>query len=120
MLNWPHMNFVSSQDVLFIVSACSILVVSGFLCKVLYELAKLIHQTNDMVEDTREKVSRVENAVVGMTEKLSSASQYLGFIAEGGKQLMSFLHRRNEKEEEIPRPKKKGKTLSRMPDEDEE
>ncbi len=112
------MDLISSQDVLFIVGAGCLLAVSVFLCWVLSEIAQLIHQANDVVGDTREKISRVESAVIGVTEKLSSVSQYLGFIAEGGKQIMSFLHRRDE-EPSAHSTKKKSKILSRMPDEDE-
>ncbi len=77
------MNALTSLDVLYMVGASCLLVVSVFLAWALYELARLIRQTNDVVEDTREKVS--------------SVSHYLGFIADTGKQLMTFLHRRDER-----------------------
>lgn len=113
-----RMSFLSMHDLLYLVGAISLAWITVFLCWVLFEIGKLIHQANELVSDTREKIGRVERAVAMIGDKLGSTSQYLGYIAEGGKQLLSFLHMREEKAE--PRTKKKGKEpkMSEMPDEE--
>ncbi len=112
------MNLAYSQDILYLVGAVCLIAVTGFLCWVLCEVARLIRQTNDVVEEAREKASRVEEAVIGITQKLGATSQYLGLIAEGAKQLLSiFLNREGRRSE--PPTKKKSTRLSRMPDEEE-
>jgi hypothetical protein len=86
----------SIQDVLALVATICAIIITGFLCWALYEIARLVRQANEVVSDTREKIGRVERLVTSIAEKVGSTSQYLGFIAEGGKQLLSFLHRREE------------------------
>lgn len=106
------------RDLLFLVGAVSLAWVTVFLCWVLYEIGKLIHQANELVSDTREKIGRFERLVMSIGEKLGATSQYLGFIAEGGKQLLSFLHNREEKQERKTKKKSKESPLSEMPDEE--
>jgi hypothetical protein len=92
--------------------------ITVFLCWTLYEIGKLIHQANELVSDTREKIGRFERAIAAIGEKLGATSQYLSFIAEGGKQLLSFLHNREEKQERRTAKKKtKEAPLSDMPEE---
>ncbi len=91
----------SAQDLFYLVGAVCVLWITGFLCWSLYEAARLIHQANQVVKDGREKLSRFERAVAAMAEKIANVSQYLGFIAEGGKQIVSHLrtrdtHRKND------------------------
>jgi len=91
---------LSSLELLYFISAIAIGFVAVFLCWALYEIARLMRQANEMVSDTREKVARFERVIVMIGEKLGASAQYLGFIAEGGKQLLSFLHKRSEDKEE--------------------
>ena len=113
---------LSSLDFLYFVLAIAVAPVAVLLCWTLYQIGRLFQQTNEMVNDTREKVARFERAIMLIGEKLGASAQYLGFIAEGGKQLLSFLHKRSEeKTEEKHEGHKKGKKkkeegeLSEMP-----
>jgi len=101
------MTLTSTQDILYLVLAVSIAWVAVFLCWALYELAKMLHQANAVVTETREKINRVEHAVMRIKEKLESSVSYLGMLAEGGKSLLSFLHTTEEKKEKR-RSKKHG------------
>lgn len=116
------MNLAYSQDILYLVGAICLVAVTGFLCWALFEIARLVRQTNDVVEEAREKASRIERAVVAVTEKLGATSQYLGLIAEGGRQLLSIFLNRKERRSESPSStkKKKSSRLSRLPDEEED
>lgn len=87
----------STQDLLYLVGAICILWITAFLCWCLYEAGKLVHQANAVIKDGREKLSRFEKSVAAVGEKLANVSQYLGFIAEGGRQLISLLHKREKK-----------------------
>ncbi len=91
--------FSSTQDLLYFVGAICVLWITVFLCWCLYEAGKLIHQANAVVKEGREKLSRFEKSVVAIGEKLSNVSQYLGFIAEGGRQLVAHFHKREKKRE---------------------
>ncbi len=111
------MTLNSTLDVLYLVLAISAGWIAIFICWMLYEIAKLLHQANALVTDTREKISRLEHAVMAVKEKLESSATYLGAIAEGGKSLLSFLHTKEEKKEQRRRTRKK---KSDEDDEDEE
>jgi hypothetical protein len=110
------------QDILSLIAAICILAITGFLCWALYEIARLVRQANEVVSDTREKMGRVERMVTSIAEKIGSTSQYLGFIAEGGKQLLSFLHRREENaaRKQVNKAKKKLKETEEEMDGEEE
>lgn len=96
----------SMKDLLYFVSSLAIGWIAVFLCWALYELAKLLHQANTLVTDTRQKISRIEHAMTKIKERIESSAGYLSMIAEGGKALLSFLHTKEEKHER--RRKKKG------------
>lgn len=111
--------FIStSQELFYFVAAICIVWVSGFLCWALYEIGRLFRQGNEVVEDTREKVEAVEEAVSGAVEKLTNVSNYLNILGEGGKLLLGKMMHEGEEEEEEPRHKKKKSKkikLSEMP-----
>lgn len=66
----------------------------------------MLHQANAVVTETREKINRLERAVVAIKDKIESSVQYLGMLAEGGKSLLSFLHITEEKKEKRRQSKK--------------
>jgi uncharacterized protein YoxC len=107
----------SSSDLILLVGSICLLLVTGFTCWLLYEAARLLHQTNQLVEDTRKKISAVEHAIMSIGEKLSNLSQYVGFISEGSKKVMSYLEHKEDTDE---RPAKKEKRAEPTLDEIEE
>ncbi len=109
--------YLSSHDALQLAGAVSLLFVSGFLCWVLYELARMLRQTNDLLEDTREKITRVESFISDISERVGSASQYLGILATAGKEVFGWMQSRkkaslmDEDELSDEPPKRKRKRL---------
>lgn len=89
----------STQDIFYLVAAIGFGWIAVFLCWALYEIAKLFHQANTVMTETREKIGRFERAVLSIKERLESSVNYLGMLAEGGKSLLSFLHMKEEKKE---------------------
>ena len=105
------MNFDTSLDTLRTVASIAIGVVAIFLSWALYELAKLLHQTNEAVGEAREKIARVEMAIHSIKERLEHSVRYLGILAEGGKTILSYLMTRDAKKP------KKGKKADEDEDE---
>jgi hypothetical protein len=97
------MTLATTQDIFYLVAAIALGWVAVFLTWALYELAKLLHQANQTVTETREKITRVEKAVMGIKERLESSVGYLGMLAEGGRTLLSFppVFRREKREAKI-------------------
>jgi hypothetical protein len=114
------MTIDSTRDVLFFVSSVVLVWVGGFLCWSLYELATLLRKANRVVDETEEKILRVERAVMAVKEKVESSLSYMGILAEGGKALMGLIGSRKaareedeeeEDEEVVPKTKKKKSQL---------
>ena len=100
------MSIETSKDLFYLVLSIATGGASIFLCWALYEVAKMLHQANAVVTETREKLNRLEKAIVAIKEKLESSVNYLGMLAEGGRSLLSFLHTKEEKTEKRRRSKK--------------
>jgi hypothetical protein len=105
----------STLDVLYLVLAIVAGWVGVFLCWSLYEIAKMLHQANQLVTETREKINRVERAIVTVKEKLESSVGYLGMLAEGGRSVLSLLQTKQGKS-----AKKRSGRKGKNDDEDEE
>lgn len=102
------MFIATSQDVLHVVLAVACAVVAGFLSWGLYELARLLRQANTVVSETRDRVERIENGILGLKERIETSMGYVAMLAEGGKSLFSLLRSREEKKETKT---KKGKKI---------
>ncbi|MCE9586175.1 hypothetical protein K8R04_02555 [Candidatus Uhrbacteria bacterium] len=102
------MFLTTSSDLILLVGSICLLLVTGFTCWLLYEAARLLHQTNQLVEETREKISAVELLVKTVGEKIMNLSQYAGIFAEGGKKLLGYFEHKND-DDEKPMKRKKGK-----------
>jgi hypothetical protein len=85
------MNTQETLALLYLVLSIAAIWVGAMLAWLLAEAAILLHQTNRVVKDTREKVGKVERAIMTIKDKLESSSGYLGMLAEGGKALMGFM-----------------------------
>ncbi len=88
--------YLSSQDALHLAIAISVVAVSGFLCWVLYELARMLREANIVVREVHDKVNRVEMFISEISEKVSSASQYIGVLAMAGKEIFGWVKNRKQ------------------------
>ena len=93
------MDIVTTQDLWYFIATFCAVIITGFLVWALYEIARLVRQANEMLKDTRGKVERFEAALCAIGEKFSSVSSYLAFIAEGAKQVFTYIRKRSRKKE---------------------
>lgn len=100
------MTLDTTRDLFYLALSIATVGVAAFLCWGLYELARLMRQANEVVTDTREKISRVENALVAIKEKLESSVNYLGVFAAGWKTFLGMFQDREEKKEQRRKSKK--------------
>lgn len=112
--------YINPQDMFFVVATLCLLWVSGFLCWALYETARLMRQSNEVVTDVRDRVERVEEFVDDTVEKITNLSSYAGVITKAGEALLSKMgNSRHEESDEDLRPRRKAaKRLSRNADEE--
>ncbi|MFA6429053.1 MAG: hypothetical protein WCV84_00975 [Patescibacteria group bacterium] len=85
------MLLATTQDTFYLVASICLALITIFLVWGLYELARLVHQTNDMVDDTRNKIERLETALITIGERFASVSQYVGLIAAGAKEVIGMV-----------------------------
>ncbi|MFA5185180.1 MAG: hypothetical protein WC551_01720 [Patescibacteria group bacterium] len=109
------MSLDTTQDLFFLILAIATGWVAVFICWALYEVARMLHQANAVVTETREKLNRVEKAITSIKERIETSVGYFGMLAEGGKSLMSMFSQREEK-----RQKGRTKKSKLFDDEDEE
>lgn len=91
------MTLLQTKDLLFFVLAVVALWLGFFICWILYEVARLIRQTNQIVIDTREKIQRVEAAFSSVKEKIESSTRLIAALGAGGKMLSSIVGGREKK-----------------------
>jgi hypothetical protein len=94
------MTLSNTQDLFFLVLSIATGWAAVFFCWALYEIAKLLHQGNQIVTETREKVSKVEDAIMSVKDRLESSMSYLGMIADGGKAIMSYFKKDADEDED--------------------
>lgn len=84
------MDLASSQTFFWLCLGVAVFAISAFLCWVLYELARMIRQGNEVVEHTREIVSGIEEDVAQVKEKLGGALGSLAGVVAATKGLASI------------------------------
>jgi len=87
----------TTQELFYLISAIAVFWIAGFLCWTLYEIARMVRQWNTMISETRERIGKVEQAVVAIRERLESGVNYMGVAVEGAKALISYFSKRQEK-----------------------
>lgn len=94
--------FNESIDILWLALALAILVLTSFLCWVLYYIAQLLKQSNNMVQEIRHQIERVEGLIDKMEsmmgsfhDKFASTGAALGVIAKG---VQYFFQRKADKD----------------------
>ncbi len=104
--------YINPQDLLYVVATICLLWITGFLCWALYETARLMRQSNEVVTDVREKVEAIEEFVDQAIDKVTSLSSYLGVLSSAGGKMMGMLNRGADDDDEEPRrPRKKARKL---------
>ena len=57
------MTLLSTQDLFYLVAAVCLALIAMFLCWALFQMGRLIHQLNDMVDGTRQKIEAIAKLV---------------------------------------------------------
>lgn len=72
----------TSQDVLYVTVSVCVAVFTVFLVWIMYYVAQISRQSNEMITDFREKVDELDAAVREMKDKLSTTIDNVGAIGE--------------------------------------
>jgi len=111
------MDLASSQAFFWLAFGVALFGVAAFICWCLFEVARLLRQSNEIVEHTRDIVGGIEEDVAHAREKLGGVLGALGGIAAAVKGLSSFAH---SAKESVKGPKTTKKRFNKLLNEDEE
>lgn len=97
----------TSQDILYIVIAVSVGVVSVLLCWAIYYVARILGEAYHFIIEARKKLEMLERLMNMIREKLDQSSNYLRLIMDGAIAATQYLRAKKESETEEYQPKKK-------------
>ncbi len=96
----------TSDDVLNIVIAICALLVTGFVVWILYYIANIARQTNEILTQTRSAVQDTFNAIEALKQKLTVSTAQLQTVAHGIRSILDFFRKPNGAEAEKSRKRK--------------
>lgn len=106
------MDLQSSQAFFWLCFGVSIFGVAAFLCWVLYETARLLRQSNEIVEHARNVIAGIEQDFLDLKEKLGSVIGTLAGMVNSVKAITSFVNQEKEKTTEHHPKKRFNKLLN--------
>ncbi len=71
----------TSQDLLFIVLAICVLWFTVFLCWLIYQMARVLKNANDIIESVQEKLEIIVDAVMFIKEKVEKMTSGMGVVS---------------------------------------
>jgi len=106
----------TSKDLLYVVIAFCILLISVFSVWLIFYFAMIAKQFLEIIKGVRTSIKKVDETIDAVKEKIEHSTSYLLLIGEGIKKLVEIAHKfskgkDNDDEDEEPKGKagKKGK-----------
>lgn len=81
----------TSQDLLYIIVALCTLTFTAFLIWIMYYVAQIMRQSNEVISDVREQISELSKSINGIKEKLTSASTSIAFVSDQIADIVKFI-----------------------------
>lgn len=82
---------LDAKDVLFIVMAFCALWFTTFMCWLVYQIASILRNVNEVVNEVHETLGKMERAVSGIRGRFDHAVSGLMLAVDGGSRLMEML-----------------------------
>jgi uncharacterized protein YoxC len=91
-------NMFQSQDILYIVLAFCALWITAFMCWLIWQVAMILKNVNDVMGEVREKIVKIEEAITGIRGKFERATVGLSFLVDGIRKIAEYvIERKTEK-----------------------
>ena len=75
----------SSKDLFFIVLAFSVFWISMFLCWVMYSMAMILKNANEIMHEMRERLRGVSESIDFLRDRVDALTQSVGYLTEHAK-----------------------------------
>lgn len=99
----------TSQDILYITVSICAAFFTGFLCAVLYYLASLLKQSNQITTEFHTKAQEWMAAIDEVKDKVISAVTTVSALSDQVGRVVEFLTRRKQDDDERDEPRRKRK-----------
>ncbi len=103
----------TTKDVLFLVIAGAIIILTFFFAWALYYIVMMLKRMNEVVNDVREfmaslkdQLKRLEALFLSIEEKIKHSATYLPLVMKGITDLFEFFKKRKEKKQSVQNQKK--------------
>lgn len=86
-----------SRDLLNIIIALSVLLLTFFSCWAIYYFAAILRQFFQVIKEIRDRLNKFDELMQTVKEKIEHSASYLFLIGEGIKTLLEVVRQRSEK-----------------------
>lgn len=97
----------SSRDVLNLVIALCVFLITVFFCWLIYYFAMIIKNARDLIKSAKEKIDLIDSLVSAIKTRVEHSATYLTLLVDGIEKVVSFLQNKNTKNSKSSRSKKK-------------
>ena len=101
--------FETSKDFLNIAIGIAVVGLVGFVCWAIYYLAQILRQALKVVKEMRDRMSKIDELIKTLKEKIEHSTSYLLLIGEGVKKLVEVVKEHTGKDEKKKKSDKKDK-----------
>lgn len=92
---------LESKDILFFVLAFCALWFTLFLSWLIWQVASILRNVNDVAREAKEKLGLIERAITGMKERLEKTTSLFGAVATGLEKVVEYaLERKRSRRDE--------------------
>lgn len=89
---------LEAKDILFFVLAFCVLWFTLFLSWLIWQVAMILKNVNDVITEAKEKLSLIEKAISQMKEKFDHATSLVAVVGKGIEKVVEFaMEKRKEK-----------------------
>ncbi|MCX6744481.1 MAG: hypothetical protein NTX82_03085 [Candidatus Parcubacteria bacterium] len=86
----------TTKDILYIVISFVVLLLTIFICWVIYYVAMILREVKKIVFDVRKKIELVEAVLTTLKEKIEHTSSYMKLLVESAGNIVEFLKDRSD------------------------
>ncbi|OGF26226.1 hypothetical protein A2303_03440 [Candidatus Falkowbacteria bacterium RIFOXYB2_FULL_47_14] len=81
----------TSKDFLYIAIGAAVLGLAGFTCWAIYYFAMILRQAFKIVKEMRDRLTKIDELMQTLKEKIEHSTSYLLLIGEGVKKLVEII-----------------------------
>lgn|SRR3989338_3638271 len=82
---------IEAKEILYIVIAFCALWFTAFICWLIYQIARILRNVNETLEDARGTLVKIQDAISGIRSQFGHATSAMVVLVDGGKKLLEYV-----------------------------